>query len=379
MEQVDILIIGGGMAGAALAHAFDGDESVVLLEAEADCGLHATARMAALYSETYGNHATRALTVASGPFLRQPPEGFIDGPILSPRSILHVARADQLETLAARLMAMQAQVPSVNPLTGPECRTLAPLLRPGYAAAGILEPAGYDIDVDRLQQAYLQHARAKGVRIVTNAAVTRLTQDKDGWLVESGAGRWQARIVVNAAGAWADHVAECAGLQPLGLQALRQTAALIDAPEGLDLAHLPFIADIDGGFYLTPSGGKLLVSPADETPVPPGDAQPEDPDIAVALERVTRACELDHVQQGRAWAGLRTFAPDRTPVIGFDPLAPGFFWVAGLGGHGVQTAPAVAALATALFRGRDIPDRMRGLGLSMAEISPARLREAGHG
>lgn len=379
MEQVDILIIGGGMAGAALAHAFDGDESVVLLEAEADCGLHATARTAALYSETYGNHATRALTVASGPFLRQPPEGLVDSPILSPRSILHVARADQMEAFAARLIEMQALVPTISPLTGPECRTLAPLLREGYAAAGILEPAGYDIDVDRLQQAYLRHARARGVRIITKAPVARMTAHGGGWQVESGAGQWQARIVINAAGAWADQVAECAGLPPLGLQAMRQTAALIDAPEGLDLVHLPFIADIEAGFYLTPSGGKLLVSPADETPVPPGDAQPEDPDIAVALERVTRACELDHVRQGQAWAGLRTFAPDRTPVIGFDPAAPSFFWVAGLGGHGVQTAPAVAALATALFRGRDIPDRMRGLGLSVAEISPARLREAGHG
>ena len=374
MEQADIVIIGGGIAGTALAHALDHDGDVVLLEAGDQLGAHATGRSAALYSETYGTLPVRALTVASGPFLRHPPPGFTDGPLLSPRPVLHIARADQMDDMTRALIGMQALVPSINPLTGPECRTLAPLLREAHIAAGILEPNACDINVERLRQAYRDGAQRRGARIVTRAPVTALSRENGLWQVESPAGQWQARVVVNAAGARAGQVAALAGLPAIGLQPMRRTVSLIDPPAGMDIGRMPFILDIAGAFFLKPEGGALLFSSADNTPVEPGETLPDEQAAALAIQRVQQACGLQIQGPGRSWAVLRSFVADRNPVIGFDPAAEGFFWLAALGGSAVQTAPSLSAFAAGLLRGERTADRLTGLGFTDTMVSPARLR-----
>ncbi len=373
MGMTDVVIIGGGIAGQALAYALAPGRSVVLLEAESQCGSHAIGRSAALYSETCGNSAIRALTRATGPFLRHPPEGFADRPLLRPRGALHVARADQMDRFTRVLMELQAEVPSVNPLTGAECRTLAPILREGYAAAGVLEPGACDIDVDLLMEGFLGGARAKGAEIVTSAAVTAIDHDGLGWRVESKAGTWRAGVLVNAAGAWADQVAGMAGVRPVGLVPSRRTSILVDPPAGIDVMHLPFLVDVDEQFYVRPEAGKLLLSPADETPSVPGDARPEKTDITVGIDRVQAACDIADDHCGRSWAGLRSFVADGSPVIGFDQNRTGFFWLTALGGNGIQTSMAVAMLAAALIRGECVPERLVALGLDPASIHPGRF------
>ncbi len=374
MQKADIVIIGGGIAGTALAYALDNDGDVVLLEAGDQLGAHATGRSAALYSETYGTLPIRALTVASGPFLRHPPPGFTEGPLLSPRPVLHIARADQMDELTRALISMQALVPSINPLTGPECRTLAPLLREAHIAAGILEPNACDINVERLRTAYRDGARQRGARIVTSAPVTALSRQNGFWQVESPAGTWQARIVVNAAGVLSEQVATLAGVPAIGLQPMRRTVSLIDPPAGLEIGRMPFILDIAGAFFLKPEGGALLFSSADNTPVAPGDALPDEQAAARAIQRVQEACGLEIKGPSQSWAVLRSFVADRNPVIGFDPAAEGFFWLAALGGSAIQTAPALSGFAAGLLRGEETPDRLTGLGFTAAMVAPARLR-----
>ncbi|MDG5493575.1 FAD-dependent oxidoreductase [Niveispirillum sp. BGYR6] len=374
MERIDILIVGGGIAGAALAYALSVDHRVALLERETHCGYHATGRSVAVYSETYGSRAIRALTVASGPFLRHPPDGFSPGPILHPRGALHIARGDQLEKLTAALIEMQPLAPAINPLTAPECLTLVPFLRPDQVGAGILESGACDIDVDLLHQAYLRAARAQGAIIRTEMPVTGIRPDGDGWRVDTPAGPWQTWTLVNAAGAWADQVAQLAGVAPVGLEPRRRTVTLVEPPAGLDIARLPFVVDIDESFYFKPSAGMLAVSPADETLVEPADVQPEELDIASAMDRLQTACNIKVTRKGRSWAGLRSFVADRNPVIGFEPRIPGFFWLAALGGYGIQTAPAVAGLAASLIRDQGVPDRLTSLHFDLATVSPNRLR-----
>jgi len=374
MERTDILIIGGGIAGAALAWSLSTDHRVALLERETDCGYHTTGRSAALYSETYGSQAIRALTVASGPFLRHPPQGFAERAILHPRGCLHIARGDQMEKLTAALIEMQQMVPAINPLTAPECLTLVPFLRADQVGAGILESGACDIDVDLLHQAYLRGARANGAVIRTQTPVVSIRPDGDGWRVETPSGPWQAWTLVNAAGAWVDRVAISAGIPPIGVEPRRRTITLVDPPAGMDIGRLPFVVDIDESFYFKPTGGKLLLSPADETWVEPCDAQPDELDIAVAIDRLQTACDLSVTRKGRSWAGLRSFVADRNPVIGFEPHVPGFFWLAALGGYGIQTAPAVAALAASLIRDQGVPERLTSLHFDLADVSPARLR-----
>jgi D-arginine dehydrogenase len=374
MERTDILIIGGGIAGAALAWALSSDHRVALLERETHCGYHTTGRSAALYSETYGSNAIRALTIASGPFLRHPPDGFVERAILHPRGCLHIARADQLEKLTSSLIDMQQMATAINPLTAPECLTLVPFLRADRVAAGILESGACDIDVDLLHQAYLRGARANGAVIRTESPVLAIRPDGDGWRVDTPSGGWQAWTLVNASGAWADKVAACAGISPIGLEPRRRTVTLVDPPGSIDIARLPFVVDIDESFYFKPVAGKLLLSPADETLVEPGDAQPEELDIALAIDRLLNACDLPITRKGRSWAGLRSFVADRNPVIGFEPRVPGFFWLAALGGYGIQTAPAVAGLAANLIRGQGVPERLTSLHFNLDDVSPARMR-----
>lgn len=379
-QVVDVLIVGGGMAGSALAANLAGaGRSVVVVEAESHVGYHATGRSAAVFSETYGGRVVRALSAASRGFFLTPPAGFAEQPLVSPRGQLHVADAASMTKLED--LAREPDIAAVTQhLSASAVLDLAPVLRPERVVSGLLEAGARDIDVDGLQQAFLRRFRAAGGRLMLDAKVTGLQSRAGGWDIQTSRGEFRAELVVNAAGAWAGEVAALAGAGGLELQPRRRTAILIDAPAGFDTAAWPFVMDAAETFYFKPDAGALLVSPADETPSPPCDAQAEELDVAIAVDRLEQATSIQVRRVTHRWAGLRTFVADQEPVIGFDPAVDGFFWLAALGGYGIQTAPAVGELAAGLLTSGAIGSRFADFGLNAADLSPARfaaVRERG--
>ena len=375
MSDFDVLVIGSGIAGASAAAALSGRARVVVAERESAHGYHTTGRSAALYSPLYGPAPFRALTLASGAFLRAPPAGFVDHPILTPRGSLNIATGDQLPHLGTLARDAEALGIATRALSVEGALALCPALRRDHVAAALLEPDAMDIDVEALHQGYLRRARSEGAEIRLEAEVVGLERREGAWSARfSDGGTVRARVVINAAGAWADVVAGIAGVTPLGFTPLKRTAFIIEAPPGLDVAPWPSVHDAQERFYFKPEAGRLLVSPADETPSEPHDAWAEDMTVAECVERVQAAADIPVRRVLRSWAGLRTFAPDRQPVIGFDADTPGFFWLAGQGGYGVQSSEASGRVAAALALGEDLPSDVRALGLTAAQISPARFR-----
>jgi D-arginine dehydrogenase len=344
-QGFDVIVVGAGMAGsAAAANLAAAGQRVLLLEQEERPGYHATGRSAALFTEAYGSAAVRALSRASRGFFVTPPPGFTDVPLVRPRGVLYVARQDQLEALE-RLASLPDVARLSKVVSVDDALTLNPLLRRDYLTGALFEMGAADIDVDALQQGYLRMLKAAGGRLLTQAKAVGMTRADGLWRVSTDAGDYSAPTVVNAAGAWADVVAGLAGVAPVGLQPLRRTAILVEPPAGFDIADTPVTIDVDEEFYFKPDAGLLLLSPADETPSEPCDAMPDEWDIAVAIDRVQAAAHLEVRRVSHKWAGLRSFVADRTPVAGFDPTAPGFYWLAGQGGYGICTAPALGRLA----------------------------------
>jgi D-arginine dehydrogenase len=374
-ERYDFAVVGAGIAGASVACELARSARVVLIERESQAGYHTTGRSAALFSGIYGPAQIRALSRASLPFFRNPPAGFAATPLLSPRGVLMIARAGQLPHLEAMRREVAGRG-SVEVLEGSALRAMMPLLREGYAAAALCEKDASDIDVHALHHGYLRAFRAAGGRLELDDGVVALERSGGGWRVGARRGTFMAGVVVNAAGAWADEVAQLAGAQPMGLSPRRRTAVTVRAPDGTDPSRWPMAVDIEEKFYLKPESGRLLLSPADETPSPPCDAQPDELDIAVCIDRVETAFDLGVRAIESKWAGLRTFAPDRNPVVGFDPAVAGFFWLAGQGGYGIQTAPAMARLAAALALGREAPADIVAEGVDARALAPARLERA---
>jgi len=372
-QAFDIAIVGGGMAGASAACFLAAERRVVILERESRPGYHSTGRSAALYTQAYGNAAIRALTVASKPFYDAPPPGFAENRLLSPRGALFIARPEQVSRLEAETEAAQRFAPRVRMLEGAEAVRLCPALRPDYIAAGSYEPDAMDMDVDAILQGFLRGARHRGAVVQTDAEVLDLTETGSGWRIDTRAGAFEASVVVNAAGAWASPLAEMAGAQPIDIQPKRRTAFLFRPPAIPRLMNAPMTCDTDEEFYFKPDAGLMLGSPADETPLPPQDVQPEEWDIAVGADRIQQATTLKVERIESKWAGLRSFAEDKTPVVGFDGQAPGFFWLAGQGGYGIQTAPAMGALAAALVLGKEIDPALAGMGFTAATTSPERF------
>jgi D-arginine dehydrogenase len=368
----DYLIIGSGIAGAGAAYELSDGGRVLLLEREDAHGYHTTGRSAALYSEAYGNAVIRALTRASRPFFEAPPEGFAAQPLLSPRRCLYVGRAVQAQALAEMLAAEPG---ALRPVSREEVLALVPALRGDYVASGLLEDGAMDADVEAIHQGFLRGAKARGAEIRLGQEVAGVAANADGYSVRTASGEvFETRVLINAAGAWADKVAERAGVRPIGLQPMRRTAMIIDGPPGADVRAWPMVIDADEDFYFKPDAGRLLASPADETPVEPHDAWAEEMDVAICIARVQAAADIPVQRVVRSWAGLRSFVADRSPVIGFDAQAPRFFWLAGQGGYGVQTAPAAARTAAALARRQDLPADIAVEGVTAAALSPARLR-----
>jgi D-arginine dehydrogenase len=349
----DIAIIGAGIAGATLAAAIGARARVVLIEGEDQPGYHATGRSAAFWSETYGGPAIQPLTTASGPALQ-------GGGYLEPLGSLHIGR----ESDAAKADAfMAAFAGSGVDLARVDPRTLVPRLRPDWTV-GVSEPSCAYIDVAKLHGDALAAARRAGAVLMTGAGVTAIAP---GWRIDTRAGAVRAQVLVDAAGAWADQVAMMAGVPPIGIQPYRRTVAQLRTdpprPEGM-----PHVADLSGRFYFKPeAGGRLWLSPHDETATDPCDAAPEELDVATAIDRFEAVVDWRVAAVERKWAGLRSFAPDRAPVYGFAP-GTGFFWFAGQGGFGIQTAPAAAALAAALLLGDAVPS-----GLDAERYAPGRF------
>jgi D-arginine dehydrogenase len=255
-----------------------------------------------------------------------------------------------------------------------EALTRIPLLRKDYVAAAAFDPDAMDIDVNAVHQAFLRGARANGTVVVTNSRLGSATRLQGQWSIQLADQQViHAPVLINAAGAWADDVAQACGAAPVGLQALRRTALLVDPPSDADIKAWPAVIDSEELFYFKPDAGKLLLSPADETPVPPGDAQPEDLEVAIAVDRVEQALSFEIKRVTHSWAGLRTFSPDRAPVLGYDPRVSGFFWCAGQGGYGIQSAPAMARAAASLVRRESLPADIRAEGLEAQDLTPARF------
>jgi D-arginine dehydrogenase len=371
---MDILIVGGGIAGAGAACELASFASVALLERESQCGYHSTGRSAASFTENYGATMVRRLAIASRPFLQDPPGGFCEHPLLMPRGTLTIARIDQLELLERQLESARMLVPTIVPVEVATVMERVPILRRDYLAGAYLEPHAMELDVNGLHQGFLRMAKARGARIVVNAGVETIERIGERWRVETHAGIFRAPMIVNAAGAWADTIAELAGIDPLGLTPKRRTAFNIPAPPGTDIRRWPLVNDVAEEFYFKPDAGQLFVSPADATPSPPMDAYPEDVDVATGVERLERATTMTVERVTRSWAGLRSFAPDASPVAGLDSGTDGFFWLAGQGGFGIKTSPALSRACASLIRERRLPEDLLRLDITAADLSPARFR-----
>jgi D-arginine dehydrogenase len=342
--RYDIAIMGAGMAGASLAAELAGQGSIAVLEAESSPGYHATGRSAAFWTESYGGPGVQPLTTASGPWLKD--HGF-----LSPRGALTIARRGDeadLERFAAGFAALGVRI---DVLDRGALEERIPGLRPDWAL-GAMEPDCHDIDVAALHQHYLAAARQGGAEVICSARVVGAEQNGAGWRLRLADGREiAAGVLVNAAGAWADAAADMAGVQPLGITPFRRTVAQVrTAPAPSPV--LPLVLDLGEKFYFKPESGRLWLSPHDETPSPPCDAAAEEIDVALAIDRLGQVVDWQVERVEYRWAGLRSFAPDRLPVYGFDRRQRNFFWFAGQGGFGIQTAPAAARLAARLLLGR---------------------------
>lgn len=370
MTRYDVAIAGAGILGASAAWRLaEAGASVLLLEMEARPGYHTTGRSAALYETAYGPEIIRRLTIASGTFFREPPRGFAENPLLAPRGTMFVASHDGdaafEQARAEALPGTVAEIPVAKALE------LCPVLRPDWTKRVLHNAHAEDMDVAAIHQGYLRGFKAAGGTLICDAGVRGLARDGGGWRIDTAAGAFAAGAFVNAAGAWADEVAALAGLGPIHIVPKRRTAFVFETAH--DAHAWPFVCEIAERFYFKPDAGLIFASPADETPSPPCDAQPEEIDIAECAARIEEATTLEIKRIRRKWAGLRCFVADKKPVVGPDPAAENFLWLAAPGGYGIMTSPALGRLCAALVLGRPLPADLADRGIETAELAPARL------
>ena len=375
MQQCDFLVVGAGIAGASIAYWLAPQGRTVVLERESQPGYHSTGRSAAQYIATYGTPHVRALTLASRAFLDQPPAGFSEAPLLTQRPTMTIAFTGQETLLDDAWAVLQSVTDTGRRLTPAEACALVPVLRPERLAGAILEPESYDMDVHGLHQGYLRGLRQHGGQVVVDAEVHSARRSDGLWQVVAGGETYAAPVLVNAAGAWCDAVAQRAGVAPIGLVPKRRSAFTFKPPAGQDTADWPLTIAADHSFYFKPDAGMLLGSPANADPTHPQDVQPEELDIATGAYHIEEATTLQ-VRPAHTWAGLRGFVADGDLVGGFDPDATGFFWVAAQGGYGIQTSAAMGEACAALARGLPLPEHIARFGLTEAMLSPARLSNA---
>ncbi|NKB53971.1 MAG: FAD-dependent oxidoreductase [Rhizobiaceae bacterium] len=368
----DIIVIGAGIAGASVAAELAKKQRVILVEMESQPGYHTTGRSAAMFVPSYGPAPIRALTRASAAFFNNPDKDFKIKSLLSSRPVMMIAREDQLEAMHI-LKSEISQNTIIRDLSSVEISRMNPLLKENYATAGLLDVEAYDIDVDALHQGYLQRFKDRGGELRTNFQIDHLVKNSGCWEVSAAGKQLKSPIVVNASGAWADELTDLAGFQRVGLTPKRRTMVVIDSPEGTATATLPMTIDIEEQFFLKPEAGQLLLSPADETPSPPCDAQPEELDIAIGVDRIESAFDFSVRRIQSSWAGLRSFVTDKVPAVGFLDKDESFFLLAGQGGYGIQSSPALSRMAAALATGEPMPGDIADEGVTPQQLSPKRL------
>ena len=373
MRECDFLIVGAGIGGTSCAHFLSLEHSVILLEMEDRSGYHTTGRSVAIYTEAYGPRTIRALAIAGGEFFRKPPSGFTETALCKQFGLVFIAREDQTSVLYAALETVKDLSANIAEISVERVRELVPVMRPGYMAAAFLDPNTLSLDVDAIYQGYIRGLKSNRAEIVTDAEALGFERKGDKWHVHTKAGEFAAPVVINAAGAWADVVAERAGARRVGLQPKRRTVIAFPVPDGVDASQWPVIFDCEEKFYFKVDAGTILGSPADETPVPPQDIQPDELDIAITVDRLQQATTLKIERIIRKWAGLRSFVDDQVPVVGYAPDLEGFFWCAGQGGYGIETSYGMGRVSAALASGKSMPEDIRALGVTPGDLAPQRL------
>jgi D-arginine dehydrogenase len=369
-DTFDIIVIGAGIAGASIAAHLAETKRVLILEMEDRPGFHTTGRSAATFEPNYGPPPMLAFTRASNEFFVNPPQGFTDGPLLVPRSSLFF-EAEGQETFTEKLLASGS---GLEELSEAQALKHFPVLREGYAKRTFLDPHTGDLDVDLLHRGYLKLFKARGGQLFNSAAAeTVLRAGKDRRVI-TPQGIFEAEILVNAAGAWGDVIAIKAGVKPVGLQPKRRSIGAIPVDGIPGVADFPLVTDVGKTWYAKPQSGKMMVSSADATLVDPHDAYPDDMAIAEGIERLMTATTIEVNHLEHSWGGLRTFAPDGSPVIGYEQQAEGFFWLVGEGGYGIQSAPALSRTAAAMVLGQKPPQDVMDAGLVLADIAPKRFK-----
>ncbi len=373
MQHCDYLIIGGGIAGASTGYFLAGHGKTIVLEREAQPGYHSTGRSAALYTVAYGTPQVRALTAASRAFYDAPPAGFSDHPLLTPRGELVVDFSGDAAELQRQFEQARQQVAEARLLSAEQACAMVPVLRRERVRGALYDPSAADIDTAALHQGYLRGIRQQGGEIHCDREVLAISRSAEGWQVDCAGQRYSATLLINAAGAWCDQIAQLAGLPGIGLQPRRRAAFNFQAGEGIDCQNWPALVSLDESFYFKPDAGLLLGSPANADPVAAHDVQPEELDIALGIHQIETHTSLQIRRPAHTWAGLRSFVADGDLVGGFDAQAAGFFWVAAQGGYGIQTSAAMGQACAALIRKQPLPEQLIAAGLTAAMLSPQRL------
>lgn len=372
-HQFDFIIVGAGISGAAAGYELAPFGSVLLLEMEDRPGYHSTGRSAALYTPNYGPPLVRHIAQAAYPFLREPPPGFADHALLTPRGALTVATRGDEGKLDALLGNSLAAHP-IEEVSVARALDLCPLLRPETPARAMFEPGVLDMDVAAIHQGFLKGLKARGGSFAHSHEVVGIERSAGLWRVRTREATFAASVVVNAAGAWADIVGQLAGCKPIGLTPRRRTGIIVDPPAEFYRADMPMVDDIGTEAYFKPDGGRIMASPGDAEPVSPQDAHPDDMVVAELADWLERYTRIKIRRVSHSWAGLRSFVPDEGPVVGFDAVQPGFFWLAGQGGFGIMMSGPLGRAASDLVRTGRLPADLVARGIQPEDLSPIRLK-----
>jgi D-arginine dehydrogenase len=374
----DVIVIGAGIAGTSVAYFLSPHVSVRVLERESQPGFHSTGRSAALFSETYGPPQVQTLTRASRGFLEDPPPGFTQSELLAPRGAMIIGTREQRALIEGAFSAAAPFLPDLCLLQTPSLRDIVPVLEPRFASLGMFEPRAADIDVNGVHQGFIRGLKSRGAELTCGVDIGSIERVQGRWVLDAGERVFRAPLLIDAAGAWADEVARMAGVPILGLEPRRRSAFVFAPPEGIATAQWPFVASAEEGFYFKPDAGLLLGSPANADPVDPHDVQPEELDIALAIHRIEEATTMRIARPIRSWAGLRTFVADGNVVSGFAPDAPDFFWLAALGGYGIQTCAALGEASAHLALRRALPSHLTDVGITPDLLAMRRDRVTVH-
>ena len=373
--ETEYAIIGAGIAGASVAYELaKKGQSVAILEMEDTPGYHSTGRSAAFYAPVYGNHSVRCLTKLSGSFYENTPTGFCEHSLLSPRGALFIANKESESKLKKFYDDVKGLSNEVKLEAEDFARNKISALKEKSVTTCVWDPTSQELDVAALHQGYLKQAKAFGANLFVDSEVKKIRKSASNWLIETQNNEFSAKVIVNAAGAWCDHIAELAAIERIGLQPKKRSVCTVPVQSKYDTKNWPLVVDINEKFYFKPEGDGLLISPADETLVEPMDAFTDQLDLAIAIDRVSKVIDVPLQRISHEWAGLRSFVSDKSPVIGFEPNEDGFFWFAGQGGYGIQMASGAAKLAASMLLSKPIPSELNKMNFELSSVTTERFR-----